>query len=102
MGGLYWARSGAYSIRLMLVLIVSVSVCLSPNNFTSRYQPLAGAQHLIFPHGVLHILLSKMADTSPLFLHGFFFIRFCAAFQAPFFLHANMVIHFLIAVAFGL
>lgn len=43
-----------------------------------------------------------MADTSPLFLHGSFFIRFCAALQAPFFLNANMVTHFLIAVAFEL
>ena len=42
--------------------------------YTSRYQPLAGARHLIFSHDVLNLLTYKKADTAPSSLNIFFFV----------------------------
>ena len=73
-------RADRAPIRLVLAFIFCHTVSVGTRiMYTSRYQPLAGARHLIFLYGVLHILLYKRADTGPSFLHKIYFIRFCAA-----------------------
>ena len=86
-------RADRAPIRFVLAFILCHTVSVGPRiMYTFRYQPLTGAPHLIFSHGVLHILLYKGADAGPSFLDKNFFLSILRSYPGTCFWSANIIL----------